>query len=222
MIALISDIHGNYPALSAVLDEIEEVGVERIFCLGDVAGYYCQINECCEELRRRRVECVLGNHEWHLISGVPFPRSRTATNCIRYQKKTITADNLEWLRSFPVIRIEDQLAMVHGGWLNPIDEYLDVTECYFDEIAGSFFASGHTHRQCKISCEGGRYCNPGSVGQPRDGDCRAAYALFNGQDFELRRTNYNIEAICTAMNDEGFDEYLYERLWHGWANFTMS
>lgn len=64
MIALISDIHGNYTALQAVLKEIDKINIKEIYCLGDIVGYYTQINECCEELQRRNVKCVMGNHDW--------------------------------------------------------------------------------------------------------------------------------------------------------------
>lgn len=68
-IGLISDIHGNYEALKAVLAELDRMNVSEIYCIGDVVGYYSQVNECCDELRLRQIPCVMGNHDWYLASG---------------------------------------------------------------------------------------------------------------------------------------------------------
>ena len=68
-IALISDIHGNFEALKQVLFAIDKLKINKIFCLGDVVGYYTQVNECCEELQKRNIPCVMGNHDWYLSSG---------------------------------------------------------------------------------------------------------------------------------------------------------
>ena len=67
-IAVISDIHGNYPALKAVLDEIDSDGIKDVICLGDIVGYYCQVNECIDVLRERKIYCLLGNHDYYMIS----------------------------------------------------------------------------------------------------------------------------------------------------------
>ena len=80
--AFISDIHGNYEALTSVLAEIDRLGVERIYCAGDVVGYYSQINECCRELREREIPCVMGNHDWYMAGGGFCPRSRSVNDCL--------------------------------------------------------------------------------------------------------------------------------------------
>jgi predicted phosphodiesterase len=219
MIGLISDIHGNFEALQAVLNELDKCGVSDIYCLGDVSGYYTEINECCEELRRRKIKCVLGNHDWYLISGVTS-RSKSENTCIAYQKRIITDDNLNWVSSFPVYRKADSLALVHGGWSNPIDEYLrNPTEEYFKNLPELFFASGHTHKQLSVYLGNKHYCNPGSVGQPRDGDNRAGFALFDGEKFELGRIGYDINRTCELMKGAGFSEYYYKRLYTGAEHF---
>ena len=69
-IAFISDIHGNYEALKSVLSKIDYEGVDKIFCLGDVVGYYSQVNECCEEIKRRNIPCVMGNHDWAFLEAL--------------------------------------------------------------------------------------------------------------------------------------------------------
>ena len=185
MVLIMSDIHGNYEALSEVMKKADEMGVSDIYCLGDIVGYYCQVNECCDELRKRKVKCVLGNHDWYMVSGTKCERSRSVNDCLAYQRKMIRKDHLEWLASLPVIRYEKGISMVHGGWLNPIDEYMDLKETYFEEIEGNVFASGHSHVQQVKRFQEKLYCNPGSVGQPRDGDNRAAYAVFDGEKFDL-------------------------------------
>jgi predicted phosphodiesterase len=219
MIALISDIHGNFIALKEVLKEIDKLGIKEIYCLGDVSGYYLQINECCDELRRRDVKCVLGNHDWHLISDTTS-RSKTANICLDYQRRMITDENLSWIALFPVHRRVNDLAIVHGGWSNPIDEYLvEPLSSQCEGMSNRFFASGHTHKQLLKIFENKTYCNPGSVGQPRDGDMRSAFALFDGSAFELKRVDYDVEAICRLMQQAGFSEYYYNRLKTGAAHF---
>ena len=209
MIALISDIHGNYEALKSVFSAIEQLDITSIYCLGDVVGYYSQVNECCHMLRERNVRCVMGNHDWYMVSGTMCPRSHSVNDCLTYQRKIITKDNLQWLESFPVIIKQDGLMMLHGGWNNPIDEYLNIEDDYFSNIEGNFFASGHTHVQMIVKNEYGIYCNPGAVGQPRDGDNRAAFATFDGMEFKLHRVKYDIEKVGTLMEHAGFEQYYY-------------
>lgn len=219
MIALISDIHGNYVALTEVLRAIDEMNVEAIYCLGDIVGYYPQVNECCEALRQRSVQCVLGNHDWHMISGTLCPRSNSANECLKYQRGIITEENMAWIASFPVYRRVGALALLHGGWNNPLDEYLVPSEDDFRVMPDRFCASGHTHKQLISRCDAKLYCNPGSVGQPRDGNCRAAFATFDGNDFRLFRVDYDIDETCRVMAQAGFSSYYYRRLRTGSAHF---
>lgn len=221
MIALISDIHGNFVALKEVLKGIDCLGIKQVVCLGDIAGYYPQINECCDELRNRNVKCILGNHDWYMISNTLCPRSNSANDCLRFQREIITPENLNWISSFPVIRKIQNLTIVHGGWNNPIDEYLLPTKEYFDAILGSYFASGHTHKQTIMNYGDKVYCNPGSVGQPRDGNNKAAFATFNGEKFELLRVGYDIDEACEVMKQAGFSEYYYNRLYTGASHFGI-
>ena len=209
MIAIISDIHGNYVALQEVLNRIDSMGISEIYCLGDVVGYYSQVNECCDELRKRNIPCVMGNHDWYMASGTDCERSKSVRNCMAYQRKVIKRDNLDWIRSLKTTLVVHGISMVHGGWKNPIDEYLDPKAEYFQIIDGSLFASGHTHIQ-RIENYGDKsYCNPGSVGQPRDGDNRAAFATFDGRDFQLYRVPYDIEVVGKLMETAGFSPYYY-------------
>lgn len=217
MIAIISDVHGNYEALKAVIKKIDEFGIEEIFCLGDVVGYYSQVNECCEELRRRNVKCVMGNHDWYMAADSFCPRSHSANDCLEYQRKIITSENKEWIKTFPNIRNEHGISMVHGSWSNPIDDYLEPTEDYFKNLKGRYFASGHCHIQ-RIENYGDKiYCNPGSVGQPRDNNPQAAFATFDGTEFKLYRTEYNIDKVGELMDKAGFNDYYYGSLYSGAA-----
>lgn len=220
MIALISDIHGNYVALQEVLSAIDKLNIKKIYCLGDVVGYYSQVNECCEELRTRGIKSILGNHDWYMISATVCSRSKSANDCLKYQRSIITSQNLKWLSSLPIYRKYRSLAMVHGGWNDPLDEYLtNAEQSYFDTISGNFFASGHSHKQIKKEYNSNAYCNPGSVGQPRDGNSKAAFATFDGKNFDLFRVDYDIEKVCQLMKQAGFSEYYYNRLKTGSEHF---
>lgn len=221
IIGLISDIHGNLSALEAVLKSIQKISVNAIYCLGDIAGYYTEINECCTVLQDYEVECILGNHDWYLAAGIPCPRSKSANDCLNYQQSVISEKNRKWLSSFPLFRIHGDLTMVHGGWTNPLDEYLIPTAEQLRAIPSAFGCSGHTHIQGRHEFAGKAYCNPGSVGQPRDNDCRAAYATFGEGKFDLHRVEYDIEKTCRAMQRVGFSEYYYKRLRTGAAHFQL-
>jgi predicted phosphodiesterase len=212
MIAIISDIHGNNVALSAVLEKLDGLGVDKIFCLGDICGYYAQVNECCEGLRSRKVFSLMGNHDWYIVSGQNCPRSNSANRCLDYQREVISKSNFDWLATLkPYAQIE-ALNMVHGGWKDPLEEYVVPSDEYFGQFPGQFFVSGHTHVPCIWSGNGKTYCNPGSVGQPRDGDPRASFAIWNQENFSLHRVEYDFNLIQTAMHNAGFEPYFYKDL----------
>jgi putative phosphoesterase len=217
-IALISDIHGNYEALKAVLQEIDRMKITDIYCLGDVAGYYPQINECCEELISRNIPCIMGNHDWYMAGGGFCTRSGSVNDCLAYQRKIIIKSNLNWLKRLPFYMQVEKIKMLHGGWSNPIDEYLlDPNEDYFLRIDGNVFVSGHTHIQTVRKYHGKIYCNPGSVGQPRDGNPEAAFAVYDG-NFELHRIEYNMKKVFELMDNAGFHDYYYGCLKTGARN----
>lgn len=212
MIGLISDIHGNYSALSTVLSALQGMGVEDIICLGDVAGYYSQINECCDALRERDIPVLQGNHDFYLTRNVPCPRSNSANRCLDYQRQNIRDDNMAWLATKQPRDFWHGINVVHGGWNDPLDEYLVPAASYFAPLEGRVFASGHTHVQLAWQCEGKTYCNPGSVGQPRDGNPAAAFATWDGSRFSLHRIAYDIDNVHQAMAKAGFTRYFSENL----------
>lgn len=216
MLAIIADVHGNLPALEAVLADSIGYGCTRIVSLGDVGGYYSQVNECIDLLLRANVPNVMGNHDYYLISGTGCPRSHSASLCLDYQRRILTQKSFDYLRGSVEQMTEGDLNLVHGGWKDPRDEYLyKVSRSYFADRAGRFFLSGHTHVQCLADFGDKVYCNPGSVGQPRDGDPRAAYAILRNGGIELRRVPYDIECTAKAMRQAGFDQALYRNLFAG-------
>ena len=213
-IGFISDIHGNYEALKSVLFELDKMKVTEIYCLGDVVGYYSQVNECCNELRSRNIRCLMGNHDWYMAGGGHCLRSKSVNDCINYQRSIITKVNLEWIQRFSIFIHEHNINMVHGGWSDPIDEYLHPSDEYFLQLKGKIFISGHTHVQLLERFGDKLYCNPGSVGQPRDNNPKAAFAVYDGI-FHLYRTSYDYLKVFELMKKAGFDDYYYGCLENG-------
>ena len=219
MIGIISDIHGNFEALKIVLQELDKKGVSKIYCLGDVVGYYSQVNECCDALRERNIDCLMGNHDWYMSTGSFCPRSQSVNDCLKYQRSVITKDNLQWLKTFKLQFEVDNMKMVHGGWTDPIDEYLyEPCAEYFDKIDGEVFISGHTHIQQLYHYGKKTYCNPGSVGMPRDNDPRSAYATIENDIISLHRVDYDIELVARLMEKAGFNNYYFGGLYTGARN----
>lgn len=217
MIAIISDIHGNYPALESVLADIRKKDVDQVVFLGDAAGYYPFINECIDALQRCNSINLMGNHDYYIVSKLKCNRSKSVNDLAVLQNKKITDNNLQWLSCNRICYVKDNFSMVHGGWENPIDEYIrEVSDNYFSRFPQKFFFSGHTHVQCIIKLRNGQvYCNPGSVGQPRDGNPMAAFALFNGKNIELCRVRYDIDRVADSLKQHGFSDYYYDNLYHG-------
>lgn len=217
-LGIISDVHGNYPALCAVMEELRKAKCSEILCLGDVSGYYSMVNECMDLLRRENVVCLKGNHDSYLLGEGECPRSNSVNRCIAYQKSILSAENLRWLATLqPALETRD-FSAVHGGWTDPVDEYIgqfDFSHAREHMPGVKLFLSGHTHIQT-LQKEGDMvYCNPGSVGQPRDHDPRAAYAILDGTELTIHRVQYDIDAIAAHMEQAGFTDYYYRNLYHG-------
>lgn len=217
-IGIISDIHGNYPALKAVIDELERQNCNKIICLGDIAGYYCMINECVSLIFEKGIFCLKGNHDSYLLGESSCPRSRSAADCIRYQQGIIKNEYMKWFKSLKPVYINGDFFAVHGGLDDPLDEYIE--EFDFDKAQkispqSKIFLSGHSHIQNIQSKEKVIYCNPGSVGQPRDYNPKAAYAVLDDGVISLFRTEYNIDEIAKSMDCAGFSDYYYRNLYKG-------
>lgn len=216
MLAVISDVHGNYPALKKVLDEIDRIGCERILSLGDVSGYYCMVNECIKAFRERKVINLMGNHDHYLVYHEQCPRSTTVNICLEYQRSILTQENLAYLKASPLGYEDEMLSARHGGWKDSLDEY--ITQFDFASVVSKgtkIFASGHTHIQHLERVGDILYFNPGSVGQPRDGDCRAAFAVLDNGGVTLMRVNYDIAEIVDKMKKLGFPDRISQCLYSG-------
>lgn len=217
MIAVISDVHGNYPALKAVVEDIHRQGIDEIISLGDIAGYYCYINECIDLCRENGIINILGNHDYYVTSGEGCPRSFSANVCLKYQIKHIRPDNLEWLKTSVSYIDRENISMRHGGWKDPLDEYLyDFSFDLVKDRNEELFVSGHTHKQILIEENGKTYFNPGSVGQPRDYNPKAAYAFIdNNLNVILKRIEYPINEVIEHMRSCGFLDRMSECLLTG-------
>ena len=154
----------------------------------------------------------MGNHDWYLATGESCPRSNSANRCLDYQRTIISKNNLDWLATLKPNALIEELNIVHGGWHDALDEYITPSTDYFADIQRHFFASGHTHVPCIWSDGDKTYCNPGSVGQPRDGDARASFAIWDGKEFSLYRVVYHFRPLQQAMQNAGFEAYFYENL----------
>jgi putative phosphoesterase len=215
-LAIISDVHGNLPALEAVINDIDLNNCEQIISLGDVAGYYCYINECIELLKERNVINILGNHDYYIVEGQNCPRSHSANLCLDFQRGKITQGSIDWLNKSILTYKTSEISMVHGGWNDPLDEYLyNVDYNYFVDKSEKYFFSGHTHIQIFKEFSNKFYCNPGSVGQPRDNNPKAAYCIYNDGTLILKRVDYDIDKVAFGMKKAGFENFYYENLYFG-------
>ncbi|MBE7497023.1 MAG: metallophosphoesterase family protein [Verrucomicrobiaceae bacterium] len=209
-IAIISDVHGNYPALSKVLEEIDRMGCERIISLGDVTGYYAEPAACLDALRKRQAVQLLGNHDWYLATGASCERSRLVASLIHHQRNQIQGERLEFLKSLGSRHDEGEMTFVHGSWKDNIDEYIYQVGPEMLPPGYTYCFAGHTHVQFLTQFGGQFFCNPGSVGQPRDGDARAAFATLDSGAITLHRVAYDIDATVHSMKKAGYDN---PRLW---------
>ena len=216
MKALISDIHANYSALEATIHYIDQLGINDVVCLGDIAGYHTDINECIDLLRERDVMCVMGNHDYCLVTGEEMKWSKTANEVIKYQREIISEGNLKWLSLLDKSKELSDLNIVHGGWKNNLHEYIYNPKNHnYPKKPVHYYASGHTHIPVIERVDDILYCNPGSVGQPRDGNCKASFATFDGEQFSIHRVAYDIGKTQNKMRNAGFSEYYFKNLSKG-------
>ena len=219
LIAILSDIHGNLPALKSVLKDMEEYDIDQVISLGDVSGYYPFINEVIELLRFHNAINLIGNHDRYIIDNTECPRSTSANLCLTYQKSVITEENKAWLANSSPSIVIGEASMVHGGWDDPEDEYLyKINASYFERFDEKFFFCGHTHVQKHIDLKNGQFfTNPGSIGQPRDGINTASYCIFDEKigSVILKRVQYDIDTVANKMKELGFDEKFYINLYAG-------
>jgi putative phosphoesterase len=216
-VAVISDVHANRVALDAVLDDVPDV--DATVCAGDVVGYNPWPAECVAALRDRDVPTVMGNHDRAVASDSTFRFNSMAAAGVEYARAELDDDALSWLSALPDERTEldGRVRLVHDHpWIQ--DKYT-----YPEEFRADFLDDedvlvlGHTHVQDHRVFDEGIVMNPGSVGQPRDGDHRAAYAILDLDDLsvEERRVDYDIEAVVEAVEEAGLPERIGTRLYDG-------
>jgi len=214
-LGIISDIHGNLPALEKVLAELG--GVDRLICLGDIVGYNPYPSECIELVQDTCDLVLQGNHDRLETQGL----NRQAVAGIEYAKNILSEEQKQYLQDLPEknqVYDTDYLA-VHSH-PEHVDEYVMPRDFprmrpYLDNYRGIFL--GHTHDQHVAVIDDRLILNPGSVGQPRDGDWRAAYAIVDTEPgkYSFGRVEYNINKVVEKIQESGLPPELGQRLREG-------
>jgi putative phosphoesterase len=220
-LGVISDIHANLVALEAVLDDMPPV--DRLVCAGDVIGYNPWPAECVDLVRERCSATVEGNHDRNADTPNRYSMNKMAHEGLKLASEELNEGQLEWLRSLPRTAelADDRVLMVHDH-PEHVDQYVrphsfPKMRPYLDEHDACIL--GHTHEQHEATVDGRLILNPGSVGQPRDGDPRAAYAVVDTAPdpmaAHLHRVEYDIAAVQAACREAGLPSRTGERLAQG-------
>ncbi|TCJ18858.1 metallophosphoesterase [Rubrobacter taiwanensis] len=235
MYAVISDIHGNLEALEAVLGDMPG-DLERIYCLGDVIGYGASPNECCDLIREREILTISGNHDLAIAdesSDISW-FNPVAAAAVLWGREQLTEENRKFLLGLPRMMQSADALFVHGSIRDP-DEYimdhttaeenLALLKSEYPGVPLCFF--GHTHVKSiaprpphpangsgalDLSENGPYLINPGSVGQPRDGDTFASYVTVEGLTVTYRFVQYDIERSQARIRAAGLPDMLAARL----------
>lgn len=240
-VAIVSDIHGNRHAFEAVLDAIEESDCEEMWCLGDLVGYGAEPDACVELARRHAAISLAGNHDLGVRGDLPLEQfSRGAALAARWTQQTIAPETLAYLSSLEPLNLDEKVGLYHASPRDPVWEYvlssLQADLC-LDVQSHRICLVGHSHVALSFSREPGEAAsgqtraadeeldlhagewllNPGSVGQPRDGDPRAAWLELDlgGATATYRRTDYDIEGAAAAIRAAHLPDSLAERLVYG-------
>ncbi len=216
-IAAISDIHGNRPALRAVFGDMPPV--DLVVCAGDVVGYNPWPGACVSTVRDRSIPTVKGNHDRAVATGDTAGFNRLATEGVRFARNELNPDALEWLERLPDERtlVDGRVKVVHGHPADP-DRYTYPRDFSPDLLTNEdVLVLGHTHVQHSEIYEDCLVCNPGSVGQPRDGDPRAAYAVIDLDSLTVDecRVAYDIDTVERKIHTVGLPPRLGSRLHEG-------
>ena len=224
--AVISDVHANLEALSAVLSEIKEMDV---YCLGDLVDYGANPNEVVDAVRERKVVSILGNHDHAAITGDASMMNRKAALSSEWTARNLTTENLIYLKKLPIdlsLKVGGTKArFFHGSPDDPLWEYVDPSTHrnffghYLARLGVGLLGLGHTHVPYVWNDLRGIVFNPGSVGQPRDGDRRASYAVLTAEegelDVQLRRVEYDYETAAAKIRAAGLPGFFADRLYAG-------
>ena len=240
--AIIGDIHANLAAFIAVLDDIGQHGeIEKVWCLGDVVGYGPDPHECIELLRQTNHVCVAGNHDWAAIGKIDTAEfNPDAAAACHWTAQQLNSADVEYLESLPLVIKEGDFTLVHGSPREPIWEYLISTglaTVNFAYFKSRFCLVGHSHVPLVFSysesgtCSSSQFLanvglalgrnrliiNPGGVGQPRDSDPRASYAIYDDETWLIRlyRVPYDIRSTQDRMVKHGLPMRLVARLSYG-------
>ena len=236
-VAVVSDIHGNLHALEAVLAAIEGDAPDQVWCLGDLVGYGPKPNECCELVEVRATVCLCGNHDLGVLGTIDLDDfSGEAGVAATWTRGVLSAESRSFLDGLQPLGKAAGVALFHGSARDPVWEYVLSDEAAAATLAISPFPLvlvGHSHVALQIAAttddvEGGlaragtvvdfgdtpTVLNPGSVGQPRDGDPRAAYLLLDIDErrAEFRRVEYDIARTQNEMAEAGLPSALAARL----------
>jgi putative phosphoesterase len=216
-VGLLSDIHANRVALEAVLADMPPV--DALVCAGDVVGYNPWPAACVETVRERAVPTVMGNHDRAVVGGGSFAFNSMAGAGVRHAREHLDEDHLAWLRALPDERtvLDGRVRVVHGHPEDP-DRYTFPDE-FGPHLLGEEEALvlGHTHVQAHETYDEGVVVNPGSVGQPRDGDPDAAYAVLDvdSRSVTEHRVSYDVDAVVAAVEAAGLPARIGQRLYEG-------
>lgn len=240
-VLVISDVHANLTALEAVLADAGPY--DAAWCLGDLVGYGPDPNQCIDRVRTLpELICLIGNHDQAALGKIPLSRfNLEARQAVDWTQKTLTEDNVNYLLSLPSRVNLDGFTLAHGSPRQPIWEYIldpQTADMNFDVFNTDYCLVGHSHLPLvfhkpdpkshsspepipwgeDMALSPRMIINPGSVGQPRDMDPRAAYALLDTESrtWSAKRVEYNIADVQQRMMDVGLPERQALRLSAGW------
>src|SRR4051794_28501060 len=236
-VAVVSDIHSNLHALEAALTAIEAEAPDELWCLGDLVGYGPRPNECCAGIAERADVCLAGNHDLVVLGTLDMADfAGEAAAAAEWTRGVLDENARAFLAPLQPQAKRDGVALYHGSGRDPVWEYVlsdDAAWWTFQAAAEPLVLVGHSHVPLTISFDGDSLqggladegaevdlsgkrwlLNPGSVGQPRQGDPRAAYLLLDldAQRATFRRAEYDIERTQREMREAGLPEMLVTRL----------
>lgn len=230
-LGIISDIHGNLPALEAVLERLSALKVDRVCCLGDTVGYGPFPNECVALVRTQSHVVLKGNHDSGLTGETPIDDfNQYGVKAIRWTAKVITPDHMDYLKTLPYAVAEEDVFFAHASPQKPENWTYILNFRTARENFAAFTTSvcfiGHTHVPVVIGEDGTvnkfeagkrHIINVGSVGQPRDGNPDAAFGVYDTAEkfYQLVRVPYDIQRTAQAISEAGLPDFLAKRLFQG-------
>lgn len=220
-IMLISDIHSNFEALKKIKLYIDKV--DKVFCLGDILGYHCEVNEVIDFLKKEKIICILGNHDRYIISKEDIKnKNESVLFGLDYAKKHISRENLEWLKNLPtsisyILEDGSSIFCCHGSPWDATEEYLysNLEEKLksLEEFNYNILAFGHTHRKYLKKTEDRKIIlNPGSIGQARDKKGYVCFSIIDTEDLKVEdiELSYEYQKIINLALKNGAKEYIYK------------